>query len=103
MEKLQVTAPDCAVDQVEQIRTQIEQLIGHIEAEKEELLSDLWNGLLRDMESCSSAGVPFDYECSVYSGLLEGEIDRLNGYQGRDAYEVLADLERIIEMECHNG
>ena len=32
----------------------------------------------------------------VYDELLEAQTDRLNGYQGRNARDVLADMERVI-------
>ena len=33
---------------------------------------------------------------AVYDELLEAQTDRLNGYQGRNARDVLADMERVI-------
>ncbi len=33
---------------------------------------------------------------AVYDELLEAQTDRLNGYQGRNARNVLADMERVI-------
>ena len=92
---LQVVTSDCNVEQVEEIRTQIEQLIGHIDEEKEELLTGLWNGLIQDMEARSSVGEPFDYRYSVYSGLLEKEIERLNGRLNHDDSELLTELEQM--------
>ena len=34
---------------------------------------------------------------TVYDELLEAQADRLNGYRGRNAREVLADMEHMIE------
>ena len=33
---------------------------------------------------------------AVYDELLEAQTDRLNGYQGRNGRDVLADMERVI-------
>lgn len=39
---------------------------------------------------------------AVYDELLEAQTDRLNGYQGRNAREVLADMKRVVE-EAETG
>lgn len=34
--------------------------------------------------------------CTIYAELLEAQMDRQNGYQGRNARNVHADMKRII-------
>lgn len=33
---------------------------------------------------------------AIYADLLEAQTDRMNGYQGRSARDVLSDMERVI-------
>lgn len=43
-----------------------------------------------------------DSSNAVYADLLEAQIDRLNGYQGRSGRDVLAEMDRVIS-EVENG
>ena len=43
-----------------------------------------------------------DSSNAVYADLLEAQIDRFNGYQGRSGRDVLAEMDRVIS-EVENG
>ena len=44
-----------------------------------------------------------DSSCAVYADLLSAQTDRVQGYVGRSAEEVLADMRILIEKAERNG
>ena len=45
--------------------------------------------------------LPLDSSNAVYADLLEAQIDRMNGYEGRNARDALRDMEQAIaEVEA---
>ena len=66
-------------------------------------MSGVFTMLLKQIvrEKSVPLSLPLDSSNAVYADLLEAQIDRMNGYEGRNARDALRDMEQAIaEVEA---
>jgi len=64
-------------------------------------MSGVFTMLLKQIVREKSVPLSLDSSNAVYADLLEAQIDRMNGYEGRNTRDVLRDMEQAIaEVEA---
>ena len=83
-----------------------------LKAQAEEVLSELgmtmtgaFTMFLKQIvrEGAVPLSLSLDSSNALYADLLEARTARLDGYQGRDGFDVLSDMRTAIDTETGNG
>ena len=83
------------------LKSQAEDILGEIGLTMTGAFTMFLKQIVR--ERAVPLSLTLDSSNAVYADLLEAQTARLNGYQGRNGREVLADMRKVIAEESGHG